>query len=95
MLRGTRLGGASVPPGAVATTRTPLTAASKANDAVSALTPPLAAAYGTRLMLRVAMDETFTMVPRPWPTMTGSTARQHHSVGNRDRLISCAIAATP
>ena len=41
--RDTFRGGASIPPGAVATTRIPCSAHSQANDAVSAFTPPLAA----------------------------------------------------
>ena len=43
-----RRGGASVPPGAVATTRMPASAYSIASDAVIALMPPLAAEYGMR-----------------------------------------------
>ena len=42
--RALRRSGASVPPGAAATTRMPLPAYSKASDAVRALTPPLVAA---------------------------------------------------
>ena len=63
--RAIRRSGASVPPGAVATTRIPCGAASIASAVVIALTPPFAAAYGTRFMPRVALDETLTMVPDP------------------------------
>ena len=78
----------------MATTRIPCPAYSQASDAVSALTPPLAAEYGMRLTPRVATDETLTIVPRPCSTMNGSTARQHHSVGNSDRRISASISAS-
>src|SRR6185437_10148119 len=80
-LRGILRGGASVPPGATALTRTPRVPHSNASDAVSALTPPLAAAYGTRWMLRVAMEDTLTMAPAPCSSICGSAARQHHKVG--------------
>ena len=62
-----------MPPGAVATTRMPCSAYSQASDAVSALTPPLAAAYGTRLRPRVATEDTLTITPRPCSSMIGST----------------------
>ena len=71
--RGTRRAGASMPPGAVATTRMPCSAYSQASDAVSAFTPPLAAAYGTRLRPRVATEDTLTIMPRPCASMIGST----------------------
>src|SRR5438445_9987141 len=89
-LRGTRRGGASVPPGAVALMRMPLRVCSIASDAVIALTPPLAAEYGTRCTPRVATDETLTMTPRFCSTMKGSAARQDHSVGNSERRISAS-----
>src|SRR3954451_18051665 len=89
--RGVRRGGASVPPGAVATTRTPCGAISSDRAVVIALTPPFAAAYGSRLSPRVATEETLTIVPSPRSTMCGTTARQHHIVGHRDRLISAWI----
>src|SRR5690606_41558486 len=78
--RGIRRGGASVLPGAVATTRMPCGAASHASAEVIALTPPFAAAYGTRWIPRVATEETLTIVPPPCSIMVGSTARQHHNV---------------
>ena len=56
-----------------------------------ALTPPLAAAYGTRLMPRVAIEDTLTIVPPFCSSMTGSTARQHHNVGNSERRTSATI----
>ncbi|MOA25691.1 hypothetical protein D3C78_1464320 [compost metagenome] len=80
-----------MPPGAVALTRTPRSAVSNARHAVSALTPPLAAPYGTRLMLRVAIEETLTMAPLPCSSMNGSAAWQHHSVGNSERRTSASI----
>ena len=81
-------------PYAAATTRMPWPAYSNASDAVRALTPPLAAAYGTRLRLRVAMEDTLTIVPRPCPSMYGRTAWQHHRVGNSDRRISASICCS-
>jgi hypothetical protein len=42
----------------------------------------------------VATEETFTITPRPCPTMIGSTARQHHIVGNSERRISASISAS-
>ena len=89
--RETFRGGASIPPGAVATTRIPWSAYSQASDAVSALTPPLAAEYGMRWMPRAAADETLTIVPCRRSTMNGRTARQHHRVGKSDRRISATI----
>src|SRR5246127_5838797 len=80
-LRGMRRGGASMPPGATPQTRMPCAAYSKARQAVMAFTPPLAAAYGTRLMPRVAIEETLTITPPPPSSMEGRTAGQHHSVG--------------
>ena len=59
-----------------------------------AFTPPLAAAYGTRLMPRVATDDTLTMLPWPAASMAGSTAWQHHRVGNRLRRTSASISAS-
>src|SRR6516162_3632457 len=91
-LRATRRGGASVPPGATAQTLMFCSAYSNARDAVSAFTPPLAAAYGARLMPRVAIEETLTIVPLLCFSMTGSTARQHHIVGNSERRISASAA---
>ena len=73
----------------------PCGAASIASAVVIALTPPFAAAYGTRLMPRVALDETLTMVPAPASIMYGSTARQHHSVGNNERRTSASISSGP
>ena len=40
-----------------------------------------------------AVDETFTIVPRPRSIMCGATARQHHSVGHSERLISASISS--
>src|SRR5437667_8433655 len=90
-LRAILRGGASVPPGAVALMRMPFLACSIASDAVSELTPPLAAAYGTRWILRVAIDETLTMTPFFFSSIVGNTARQHHSVGSSERRISASI----
>jgi hypothetical protein len=47
-----------------------------------------------RWMPRAAADDTLTITPPPCATMPGSTARQHHSVGISDRLISAAISAS-
>src|SRR5437762_11706322 len=90
-LRGIFRGGASVPPGAVALMRMPSLACSIASDAVSALTPPLAAAYGARWMLRVAIDDTLTMTPFFFSSIDGKTARQHHRVGKSERRISASL----
>src|SRR3954465_9722342 len=86
--------GASVPPGAADTTRMPCPAYSKARAAVTALTPPLAAAYGTRFTPLVATEPTLTIVPPPCSSRWGSTARQHHRVGNRERRISAWISSS-
>jgi hypothetical protein len=83
-----------MPPGAVATTRMPCSAYSQASDAVRAFTPPLAAAYGTRLRPRVATEDTLTITPRPWASMIGNTPRQHHIVGKSERRISASISAS-
>src|SRR5699024_10382593 len=89
--RGMVRAGASVPPGAVATIRIPSAAASIAKELVNALTPPLAAEYGTRLTPRIAIDDTLTIVPAPWFFIIGRTARHIQSVGNNDRVISASI----
>src|SRR5699024_12241591 len=86
--RGILRAGASVPPGAVATTRIPSRAASPANAAVSPLTPPFAAESGTRLIPRVAMDETLTIVPLPPARIAGNTARDIHGVGSKAQVIA-------
>ncbi len=86
--------GASVPPGAVATTRMPASAYSMASDAVIALMPPLAAEYGMRWMPRVATDDTLTITPAPRSTMRGSAARQEYSVVISERSISAWISAS-
>lgn len=93
-LRGTIRGGASVPPVATALTRMPSCACSKARLAVSAFTPPLAAEYGIRWMPRVATEEMLTIAPLFCAIMLGSTARQHHRVGNSERRISASICST-
>ncbi len=84
-------GGAAVPPGATAFTRMPCSAYPHASPAVMAFTPSFAAAYDTRLMLRVATEDMLTMQPRPPASMTGSTAWQHHRVGNSDRRTSASM----
>ena len=42
-------------------------------------------------MPRVATEETLTIVPEPCSSMAGSTARQDHRVGKRERRISFSI----
>src|SRR5699024_12278169 len=99
--RCTARAGASVPPGAAATTRTLWCAASCASAETIALTPPLAAAYGTRLIPPVAVDDTLTISPcseressfEEFPIKAGRTARHIHRVGKRERLISFSISS--
>jgi hypothetical protein len=45
-------------------------------------------------MPRVAIEETLTITPPPPSSNTGSTARQHHKVGNSERRISASICAS-
>ncbi len=64
-----------------------------ASDCVIALTPPLAAEYGTRRIPRVAFEETLTMVPPPRLSRCGNTAWQAYSVGMSERRISASICS--
>ena len=41
----------------------------------------------------VATEETFTITPVLLPSIAGSTARQHHNVGNNERRTSASIWA--
>lgn len=61
---------------------------------VRALTPPLAAAYGTRFRPPVATEDTLTMVPEPASSMGLSTAWHAYMVGNSERRISLSIFST-
>src|SRR5699024_5142055 len=57
-------------------------------------TPPLDAAYGTRLTPRVATEETLTIVPAPREIIVGRAALHIHSVGNRERRTSFSICSS-